>query len=323
MQRDDPWTGLRPGAIDARRLDSANRHDLFWIVTDQKEAGLLLRLDPDTEEPGALPRLQHLHLGYRALGGGRALTIVLRDQEQRELFATLCRDIAAAADEAPDNQGALERALRRTLRWHHLLRGGRGRLLGLEEQRGLVGELTFLRHLAGLIGPIAAIDAWKGPFGSAKDFELLHCLVEVKARRGGSKPSVSISSEDQLADVAGARLFLLVMQVDAAVVPFGQALTDLASDTGELFAAAGPDAYDQWEDALVAVGFDFEHDYSDRRWTVTNPLHFEVAEGFPRITSPMMTGVSNVRYALGLNACSRFAIDPSALEAIITKGPVA
>lgn len=323
MQRDDPWTGLRPGAIDARRLDSANRHDLFWIVTDQKEAGLLLRLHPDTEEPGALPRLQHLHLACRAVGQGRALTIVLRDREQRELFATLCRDIAAAADEAPDNQGAMERALRRTLRWHHLLRGGRSRLLGLEEQRGLVGELAFLRHLAGLIGPTAAIEAWKGPFGSAKDFELLHCLVEVKARRGGSRPSVSISSEDQLADVAGARLFLLVMQVDVAVLPLGKTLTELVHETGELFAAAGPDAYDQWEDALVAVGFDFEHDYSDRRWAVANPSPFEVIEGFPRITSPLTSGISNVRYALGLDACAPYAVDPSALDAVITIGAVA
>ena len=323
MQRDDPWAGLRPGAIDARRLDSANRHDLFWVVTDQKEAGLLLRLEPDTEEPGVLPRLKHLQLACRNVGGGRALTIVLHDQEQRELFATLCRDIAAAADGAPDNQGALERVLRRTLRWHHLLRGGRSRLLSPEEERGLVGELTFLRRLAGLIGPIAAIEAWKGPFGSAKDFELPHCLVEVKARRGGSRPSVSISSEDQLSDVPGARLFLLVMQVDAAAVPFGKTLTDLASETGELFAAAGPDAYDQWEDALVAVGFDFEHDYSDRRWTVTNPLLFEVSQSFPRITSPLTTGVSNVRYALGLDACAPYATDPSSLDAILTTGAIA
>lgn len=323
MPHDDPWSGLTPGAIDARRVDSANKHDIFWIVTDQKEPGLLLRLYPDTEERVPLPRLQHLNLAYRSLGPVRALTISLKDGEQRGLFATLCRDIAAAAAEASDNQGALQRTLRRTLRWHHLLRGGRSDLLSLEEQRGLVGELTFLRQLIQLLGPRAAIEAWKGPFGSAKDFELSHCLVEVKARRGAARPFVSISSEEQLADVAGMRLFLLVMQVDAAVVPSGLTLTDVARELNDVFAASSTDAYGMWEEALAATGFDFEHDYSERRWTITNPLPFEVVTGFPRIASPLMQGISSVRYSLFLEACSPYALNEAALSAIVKEGVVA
>ena len=323
MPHDDPWAGLTPGSIDARRVDSANKHDLFWIVTDQKEPGLLLRLDSDTEEQAPLPRLQHLNLAYRPLSAGRALTISLKDREQRELFATLCRDIAAAAAEASDNQGALQRTLRRTLRWHHLLRGGRSDLLSLEEQRGLVGELTFLRRLVEVLGPRAAIESWKGPFGSAKDFELSECLVEVKARRGAARPFVSISSEEQLADVTGMRLFLLVIQVDSAVVPTGRTLTDFAHELRDIFAAASPDAYDMWEEAIGASGFDFEHDYSERRWTTTSPLPFEVLTGFPRLLTPLPQGVSNVRYSLSLDACLPYALDNEALSAILKKGAVA
>lgn len=317
---DNPWIGLRPGAIDARRLDSGSKHDFFWIVSDQSEPGLLLRLSPETQDEPPLPRLRHLSLTYRSIGEARVLTFILKDLEQRELFAALCLDIASAAEGALDNQNALHRALRRTLRWHHLLRGGRTDILTLEEQRGLIGELAFLRRLVDLIGTRAAIEAWRGPFGAAKDFELSNCLVEVKARRGAARPFVSISSEDQLSDVDGARLFLLVMQVDAAVIPAGGTLTDHVKELDDLFASSSLDSYQLWEEALSSSGFDFADDYSERRWSTGTPVHFEVSAGFPRIAAPVVPGVSAVRYSLSLDACAPHAVEAGLVDDVVVEG---
>jgi hypothetical protein len=317
MASDKPWQGLTPGGIDARRVDPGARQDFFWVVSGNSEPGLLLRLADDTAEVRPLPRMRNLDLGYREVAGKRSLVLLLRDSEQKELFASLCHDIVRAGEAATDNGDALRRAIRRTMRWHHLLRGGRLGQLSLEEQRGLVGELSFLGHLIDLIGPRAAIEAWKGPSGSSKDFELKGCLVEVKARRGASKPHVQISSEDQLADVPGCRLFLLVSPVDAVVKPHGQTLADHVRELDRLFSVAEPEAYDLWEEAIAGTGFDFADDYSERRWVIGKSQFHEVMEGFPRVTPPVPAGVSGIRYTIGLDACAPYAVEAGVVDQLI------
>lgn len=317
---DNPWGGLTPGGIDARRVSTSERFDFFWVVSTQGESGLLLRLASGTTDIRPLPKMKNLELSYREVAGKRSLLWLLRDAEQQELFVSLCLDIVAAGEAAVDNQDALQRAIRRTLRWHHLLRGGRSDQLSLEEQRGLLGELDFLTRLMDLISPRAAIEAWKGPSGSAKDFELGHCLVEVKARRGASKPYVQISSEDQLADVPGCRLFLLVSPVDAVVKPHGKTLTDYVSELDRLFSLTDPDAYSLWEDALAETGFDFAHDYSEQRWMVGASSHYEVVEGFPRLAPPIPLGVGNLKYSIGLDACAPFVAERASVDSAISGG---
>ena len=319
MASDNPWQGLSSGGIDARRVAPSGRQDFFWVVSENSQPGLLLRLADDTDEVRPLPRMRNLDLGYREIAGKRSLVLFLRDAEQKELFASLCHDIVRAGEAATDNGDALRRAIRRTMRWHHLLRGGRPGQLSLEEQRGLMGELRFLGHLIDLIGPRAAIDAWKGPSGSSKDFELEGCLVEVKARRGASKPHVQISSEDQLADVPDCRLFLLVSPVDAVVKPHGQTLTDHVRELERLFSVAEPAAYELWEEAIAESGFDFEDDYSDRRWVTGKSQFHEVLDGFPRLMPPVPVGVSGIRYSIGLEACAPYAVEASVVDQLIAR----
>lgn len=319
ITNEDPWEGLRAGGIDARRVNPKGNHDFFWIVSGQAEPGLLLRLAKDTPELKPIPTLRALELAYRNVAGHKSLVLLLKDDEQRELFGSLCNDIVKAAELASDNRDALNRTIRRTLRWHHLLRGGKSGLLTLEEQRGLLGELQFLLHLIDIVGPRAAIEAWKGPLGSSKDFELDGCLVEVKARRGAAKPFVQISSEDQLSDVDGCRLFLLVSAIDAVVKPNGLTLTDHVLEVEKLYALLDPDAYALWEEAIMSTGFDFDDDYSDRRWTVGKSLHFEVVDGFPRIANPPPAGVSGVRYSINLDACAAFAVEVELVDRLIAE----
>lgn len=316
---ENPWSGLVAGAVDARRVNSAGKWDFFWWISDRAEPALVLRLGAETDEIRPLPKIRSLDIRYGDSSGGRALVIVLREPEQQELFATLCRDVVRAGEAARSLDDALGRSIRRTVRWHHLLRSGRSDLLSSEEQRGLVGELDFLSCLCALIGPRAAIDAWKGPEGSAKDFEIDRCLVEIKARRGAARPHVQVSSEDQLADVDGSRLFLRVYDVDAVVKPSGLTLTDHARVLETIFREADMAAYGLWEAAIEASGFDFEDDYSEYRWSVGRIQNFEVQGDFPRMPVPLPIGVTGVRYSIALDACQPYAIEQAALNAVITE----
>lgn len=302
----DPWEKLEPD--DARRVNSAGQYDFFWVVLEKGMPGLMLRL-PSAARPNArLPKLKNLVAAFRPTAGGSAFVLGLKERSQVEIFETLCRDVVAAGEAGEDRDDALSRSIQRTRRWHHLLRGGRLGGLSVEEQRGLVGELAFLRELVSGFGPETAIEAWTGPSGSSKDFELIGSCIEVKARRVAAKPFVTVSSEDQMADVEGHRLFLRVTNVASAVLPEGQSLHDHVRVTAELFEQSG-NAFETWEDAIYSTGYDPDNDYDERRWLLGAATIYEVVEGFPRIASPLLAGVENVRYSISLDACKPFKID--------------
>ena len=312
----DPWEKLGPD--EAKRVNVAGRFDFFWVVLEAGMPGLMLKLPKLPQPLPRLPKLKNLVASFRPVSGGSAFVLGLKERSQIEIFETLCRDVVEAGEEGADRDEALARALQRTRRWYHLLRGGKTSGLSVEEQRGLVGELAFLRELASAFGQETAIEAWTGPTGSSKDFELIGTCIEVKARRVAAKPFVAISSEDQLADVEGSRLCLRVVNVASAVLPEGQSLHDHVRMTAEVFEENG-DAFEAWEETLYSTGYDPENSYDDRRWLLGAATDYEVVEGFPRISAPLLPGVENVRYSIALDACEPFKLEGELME-VIRKG---
>jgi hypothetical protein len=313
----DPWDKLTND--EARRVNMAGQFDFFWIVLEKNTPGLMLRLPQLPLSPPKLPKLKNLSLSFRNAGASPAFVIALNERSQIEIFETLCRDVVAAGEAAENVEDALLRAAQRTQRWHYLLRGGSQRGLSVEEQRGLVGELAFLREVAVGISPEAAIEAWKGPSKSSKDFEFIGCCVEVKARRVAAKPFVSISSEEQLADVEGCRLFLKVWNISSAISPDGLSLHDHVKMTAAYFENS-VSAFDQWEEAIFAAGYDPDNDYSDRRWHLGSSQTYEITDGFPRLAVPLPFGVEMVRYSLSLEACAEFETTSDLIK-VIKDGP--
>lgn len=313
MKPNSPWNDLASG--DARRVSSEGKFDFFWVAIDIGKVGLMLKLSLDHRRRPRLPKLKNLSMSYRVVTDGEALVIGLSDSSQIEIFETLCLDVIEAGEAGHDPSEALSRAVQRTHRWYHLLRGGGDRGLTVEEQRGLVGELAFLRELSSSIGPETAVEAWTGPANAAKDFELIGCCIEIKTRRPGANPVLGISSENQLADVDGGRLFLRTVNVASAVLPDGYSLHDHVSMTAEVFKQCG-DALLSWENAIISTGYDPNNDYDERRWALGSVADYEVLDGFPRIVPPLAGGVGNVRYAVSLDACEPFKLSGDLLEAI-------
>ncbi|WP_245414655.1 PD-(D/E)XK motif protein [Aestuariivirga litoralis] len=312
----DPWDKLN--VFDARRVDLDGRFDFFWVVLEGEMPGLMLRLPTVPQPTPRLPKLKNLIISFRPVSGGSAFVLGLKERSQLDIFVTLCHDVVEAGEDSQNLDEALSRVLQRTRRWHHLLRGGGPKSLTAEEQRGLVGELTFLRELASAFGPATAIESWTGPTGSAKDFELIGTCIEVKAHRSAAKPFIAISSEDQLADVDGCRVFLRVVNVASAILPDGQSLHDHVRVTATHFEEdAG--VFEAWEEAIYSAGYVPEDDYDSRRWLVGSSTSYEVVDGFPRISLPLATGVGSVRYSIALDACEPFKFRGELMD-VIRKG---
>lgn len=302
MKMNDPWAGISGG--DGKRVDANGKYDFFWMNFGDDEPGLALKLPDDLDEITPLPKLRNIDLSYRTMNS-KMLVLRLRDNAQREVFEALCHNVVASAELADTLDAALARAIRRTRRWHFLLKGGRPEGLSVEEQRGLVGELAFLRQIVESLGSAPAIESWKGPTGSSKDFEFPSVCIEIKARRGAAKPHVSISSVHQLADVESAQLFLRVFDVDSAIKPDGMNLHDHVRKTSTLF-IDDDTAYEAWEDLIDAAGYDENDEYESRRWVLGAERTYEVVSGFPRIPTPVPEGVDHVSYSISLDACAEF-----------------
>ena len=324
---EDPWKEIEPpsvgNTVSARRVDADLPWDFFWARGHDNRIMLTLRHDADVAPQVSLPTLRHIDVADWPDGsdGRRTLVIRLLEATHRDIFLTLCKDIAASAAQASSEAEAVSITVMRTWRWHQLLRAGADQRLTPDEQRGLVGELLVLqRLLLPRLSAAASVAAWTGPMDAPKDFEIGRTAIESKARRGGATPFIAISSEHQL-DITGIdRLFLHVVEVDRSPdgVDGSFTLPDLAASVRDSIESAEPAAAERFDALLYAAGLLPEHSYDDYRWVAGESKLFEVVGDFPRIGSDVPQGVSTVRYSIALAAFERFSTPESTLSEAIS-----
>jgi hypothetical protein len=319
----DPWTDLAPPstaeAINARRVDASLRWNFYWARSVDQKCLLILQHSVDPASMPRPPKMKGIDVSSSIDESNNTSMLIwsLQHSSHRDIFHRLCTDIVNFARSATSEPEAVEVSLGRTWRWHHLLRGGTdGRLSG-EEQKGLIGELMFLEKLIDVgIAPANAVNAWRGPLGSPKDFEIGRICVEVKARRGAATPYVAISSEHQLDSSGTDALFLYVVELDQAPSDSRErfTLTDVADRVKRRILGVSPAAADALDSLLVAAGFRSEDNYEDMPWIRGPERLYAVGEDFPAVTPANFgTGVSNVRYSISLPDCEPFRTDDPVL----------
>lgn len=305
MTTELPWTPIASGK--ARRVDHEHVADFYWAVSSDGRPELLLDF-PSSEELPAIPHLRGLAETVSPSGGDRSrLCLHLVDSSLSDVFWRLCQDVVESTRRAEDAKSAAYIAIQRTWRWHHLLRGGGSGGLSATEQKGLLGELAVLRELLTFMTPHDAVDAWQGPLGSPKDFELGLCAIEAKARRGAAGPRVTIHGADQL-DLSGLEsLLLCVTDIVSAQPGHGRTLTDVVNEMADQLRQVDQSVVESFEDRLTAAGYSGSDDYSAWRWEEGDQRLYCVTDTFPRIqASSIATGIDSVSYDLDLNAIAEF-----------------
>lgn len=326
---DDPWEDIaaspEASQINARRIPDvgSTAWGLYWAVDAQRHCLLILQQGSGHRRSQRLPRLRGLSVEASATedGSGERVVIRLIDGEQREVFHRFCVDVVEATRVAKSADEAVGRFLARTWRWHRLLRSGQDGRLSEEEQKGLIGELRVIeRCLLDVIEARDAVEGWTGPLGAPKDFEIGLVGIEAKAR-SPQRAEIRISSVDQLDSAGMSRLFLSVIEVGASFDDSATAvtITDLATRVRSRIAALDTSATIVFDERLAATGFDWEEDYSDKRWTIGDEVLYEVADGFPRLTpATVPAAVDDVRYTISMAGCASFRVTQSALAEAIS-----
>jgi hypothetical protein len=326
----DPWAVINaPGsaqALSARRADPQHPFDFFWGCDFEGRCLLLFEYGTGFDSRDKRPELSGIDTIDIAVDtvSRRRLLLLLKDNQDRELFYRFCLDLLESTRACTSEEAALHVIIRRTWRWHQLLRSGGSGKLGLEAQKGLIGELLFLRDLLlRRFSASAALAFWQGPSGAPKDFAVGGIAIEVKARRGSDRPYVRISSEFQLDSDHTDELFLYVSELEQGPADHEDAFTlkELVQSIQSQILATDPGAIELFEIRLMGAGYLEEDDYSDTFWISSGVAVYHVGDGFPRITrAGLPEGVESVEYKVDLVACRSFEIELDRLAEYISGG---
>jgi hypothetical protein len=239
--------------------------------------------------------------------------VMLKEPRFADVFAALAEDLVRRVAETVTPAEQAQAFIGQLARWQKFLSAS---LEGLAEeaQRGLWGELRVLRELLLPVLGTAAVAGWKGPEKAHQDFQFHGGALEVKTTLAKQPQVVRIASERQLDVADWPALFLHVLALDVREGR-GESLPEMVASV-RAAVAGGAEARERLEDGLLAAGYlDAQADrYAGRGYSVRSERHFRVKRGFPAIVErDLPAGVGNVAYALAVDACERFACEPTAV----------
>lgn len=275
-----------------------------------RRRAILLQLPAVSMPPRRLwPHCKGLVTLAIQMEGNTFFAVALKEPRHGDVFTALSEDLARRMSEVETPAEHVRSFLGQLARWQKFLSVS---LEGLSEevQRGLWGELHFLReYLVPALGTVA-VAGWKGPMQAHQDFQFENGAVEVKTTLAKQPQVVRITSERQLDDSNWSALFLYVLALDVRQDGGENLVSMVAMLRMKLTGDAA--AQEQFEDALLAVGYLDNHAelYADRGYVIRSQKAFSVKQEFPRLLERHLpTGIGDVSYGLAVGACESFNVD--------------
>ena len=144
-----------------------------------------------------------------------ALQLILIDSHYNDIFSVLVQDIIDRIAPLPDEQKAIAMFISRLQQWQSFLKKGHPVILSEEAQRGLYGELDFLRQYAiPNLGAEIAFTSWIGPKNYPQDFRFGNTALEVKTSIAKQHQKIFIASERQLDDSGEGDIYLYHLSLE-------------------------------------------------------------------------------------------------------------
>ncbi len=247
--------------------------------------------------------------------------VALKEERFRDVFAALAEDLARRVTIAATPEEQASAFLSQLARWQKFLASS---VEGLseEKQRGLWGELSFLRdHLYPAVGS-AAVLGWRGPEEAHQDFQYPGGAVEVKTTLAKQPQIVRVTSERQLDESGWSRLILAVIALEVREGD-GETLPQIVQSVRKLLTDDAA-TREQFEDGLLLYGYHDAHNhrYMSKGYLIRSSGTFNVNDHFPAIRERTLPpGVGNVSYGLSVAACAGFELDGAALASALSHLP--
>jgi hypothetical protein len=301
-----------PGLFKLRYSDSSNCDVFLGIKYPETHRMLIIRV------PFVTGKEFNFKYEFRGLkfekiydpdnSGFLLLNLVLVDKQFKDVFDSLVADIIAAIINESDFKVILKNYSNRLIKWQSLFERFRQQGLTPEEQRGLYGELFFMRKFLQNNSDLSnIIISWIGPEKQVRDFQFGRWSVEVKTTYGNNHQKVQISSERQLDTTNIDNLFLNHLSLET-MRQSGETLNQIVDSINDIL-KLDLSAFNQFRNKLTDAGF-FDHHrqfYSDFGYFIRQDIFYSVKNDFPRIEeSDIRNGVGDVKYSIIASQCNEY-----------------
>ena len=316
-------TVAQSGVLRRRVLPDAACDLFVGIEHPSRRRTLLLRV-PQVEIPAleSAPQARGVEMRIGRLPDDRAdctsVVLALADEACRDIFSVLVDDIAAHVGAAATARAAVEQFLSRFARWQAFLERFGPDGLSDSAQRGLFGELWFLRWYLLPVGS-GTVGAWMGPKMAPQDFHLPGLAVEVKTTTSKQHQKLRISGERQLEISASLRIIIFHLSLDAHR-DTGLSLVELVTGIRAQLATT-PLALATFNEDLLEAGYLDAHAqrYSRTGYLERERHFFEVLGDFPRIVgADLRAGVGDVFYSISVAECLHYEMPETDVRLLLT-----
>jgi len=247
----------------------------------------------------------------------KELTFILLDNELEEIFYLFIENLFENIKFLKNEDQVIVDTSNTISKWKRLFDKIRPNLLTDEQQKGLIGELLFIKQLiSNEISIPVSINNWFGPDFFNKDFIIENIGFEIKTT-SQDRPVIKISSEQQL-DTQDLKSLFLVQFILEERKNNGNSLPEFINNIREIL----KNEYAEkliFENSLLKTGYN-DNDASryTKKYEVIEVVMYKVEEDFPKITKSILPkGVFNSVYNLEVPFLEKFKINnPNILSLI-------
>ncbi len=313
----NPWEKIKTplSSYNVRRADHTHSFDFFWGKDISGDYLFLFECDASIGFPGKVRVLKGIDISLPASDGDRKTRLILRlnNRDDWDIFYSLCLDLIQATSSCSNEESVVAVIVRRLERWHIFLKKYHTKIMSEFEQKGLIGELLFLKdYLLPKFSVSEALSFWQGPLDAPQDFCICDTAVEVKCQLGTSKPLIRISSVEQL-NAQLSRLYLFVVTVGKGAKNTDNVinLPIIIGEIREDIQKSQPSSGDLFEDLLLQAGYMDLQEYSEFHFVLSSFRFYEVTDDFPKFyPNDIPEGIVNISLDIMLDKCSQFIVDP-------------
>ncbi len=250
----------------------------------------------------------------------RVLLLRLMNKEHRDIFGVLCEDLIENIANETDEKVVIREILNRMEKWKSLFNKITSQGLSPEEQRGLFGELYFLRKfLRNGNQHLAVVNTWVGSEKQIRDFQNSSWAVEVKTTLGNNHQKIHISSERQLDTTNLDYLYLYHISLERQTNS-GETLNGMIHSIFEIL-RNDLIAINRFKFKIFEIGYFDTHKnlYENIGYHIRRDVYYKVENDFPRLEEKdIPDGIGDIKYSIILSKCTSFMISETQLFDSIT-----
>lgn len=240
--------------------------------------------------------------------GKNTLLFKLINNQHKDIFTVLCEDLISSITQETNEKKLVSILLNRFEKWQSLFNKFTMQGLTPEEQRGLFGELFFLRkYLQHKSDFQNVLNTWVGASKEIRDFQFNDWALEVKTTVGNNHQKIHISSERQLDTTHLETLYLYHLSLEKTQES-GESLPQIILSIHEII-LADTISVNRFRAKLYEVGYFQHHEnlYSSTGYQVRQDNYYKVEGDFPRLQeNELRNGVGDVKYSIIISQCQEY-----------------